>query len=244
MAEFESDNFFDGDWEDKGDLAWNEFDWALYLGRCDTEVARFQKIYQQLEHHPERMDEAARSMGWDREDWSANPDESEGESETFSRPKIEFSLNSDEAGEVAPEDDGDPYSAQKHPVFVVTRALCRDIESLHRTVICRPDVQIPADLAWDAASANRDLELQVALAVNTLDLGDFALGICYFKHGFKALNRMFSTTNRINEFLPENLAPTFIRAVSMRLFDIREVWLRVINECRDENADYGEGENS
>ncbi|MCH2155662.1 MAG: hypothetical protein MK080_06635 [Opitutales bacterium] len=241
MAEFESDSFFEGEWDDKGDLAWNEFDWAQYLGRCDKEVARFQKIYQRLTDNPERVDEAAKQMGWDQEDWSANPDESEtAEPENFSKPSLDLS-SSEEPSELTPE-DVDPYSAQKHPVFVVSRALVRDIDALHQGIIRRPEIVVPADLIWDAAKATKDIELNVALAVNMLDLGDFALGICYFKHAFRCLNQLLSTTGRIPEFLPDRLSHPFSEEVTMRLFDLREVWLRVINECREEGRDFGESE--
>lgn len=238
MANYESENFFDGDWDDKGDLAWNEFDWARYLKRCDDETAKFQEIYRCLLSQPDRLDEAARKMGWDREDWSAtldNEEDDSSEAQSFSIP--EFSEpSSDQRPESNNSDEGDPYSAQRHPVYVVTRALAMDIETYYIRLINRPELRIPASLSWESAGALKDLEMHVGMAVNSLDLGDFALGICYFKRCFTSLNKLLSITARLSDFLPPRLSEPFSDQVNIRLFDLREVWLRVISECREEGG--------
>ena len=243
MANYESENFFDGDWDDKGDIAWNEFDWARYLKRCDAETAKFRETYRCLISQPDRLDEAARKMGWDREDWSATLDEEEEESSEnpgFSLPEF-----SDPNAEPRPEptggEEGDPYSAQRHPVFVVTRALAGDVENFYLRLIARPELRIPASLAWESSGSLKDLEMHVGMAVNSLDLGDFALAICYFKRCFSSLNKLLSTTARLSEFLPPRLSEPFTEQANIRLFDLREVWLRVISECREEgNRNFGE----
>ena len=242
MANYESENFFDGDWDDKGDLAWNEFDWARYLKRCDAETARFQEIYRCLLSQPDRLDEAARKMGWDREDWSASMEEEDDTSENTNFTLPEFSEQASEQPQESPgSEEGDPYSAQRHPVFVVTRALAIDLETYYTRLITRPELRIPASLAWESAGALKDIEMHVGMAVNSLDLGDFALAICYFKRCFNSLNKLLSTSSRLGEFLPPRLSEPFADQVNTRLFDLREVWLRVINECREENQqNFGE----
>lgn len=243
MANYESENFFDGDWDDKGDIAWNEFDWARYLQRCDAETAKFREVYRHLIARPDRLDEAARKMGWDREDWSASLEEDSEEStdsEGFSIP--DFSeISNDARPENAGGEEGDPYSAQRHPVYVVTRGLALDIEMFYMRLISQPELRIPAALAWDSASSLREVEMQVGMAVNSLDLGDFALAICYFKRCFNNLNKLLADTSRLSEFLPPRLSEPFMDKVNTRLFDLREVWLRVISECRDESShNFGE----
>ncbi|MGB0371939.1 MAG: hypothetical protein ACPGN3_11435 [Opitutales bacterium] len=237
MANYESENFFDGDWDDKGDIAWNEYDWARYLKRCDAETKRFREIYRNIISQPDRLDEAARKMGWDREDWSATmEDEGEESPEVDNYSLPDFSEMSAESRPEQPgSEEGDPYSAQRHPVFVVTRSLAMDIETYYMRLISRPELRIPASLAWESAAALKDVEMHVGMAVNSLDLGDFALGICYFKRCFSNLNVLLSATSRLSEFLPPRLCEPFTEQVNIRLFDLREVWLRVISECREEN---------
>ena len=243
MANYESENFFDGDWDDKGDIAWNEFDWARYLQRCDAETAKFREVYRHLIDRPDRLDEAARKMGWDRDDWSASMEEEIDETpnaEGFSIPDFsEFS--NDLRPENASSEEGDPYSAQRHPVYVVTRALALDIEMFYMRLISQPELRISAALAWDSATSLRDVEMHVGMAVNSLDLGDFALAICYFKRCFTNLNKLLADISRLSEFLPPRLSEPFTEKVSTRLFDLREIWLRVISECREEsNQNFGE----
>lgn len=246
MGNYESENFFDGDWDDKGDLVWNEFDWARYLKRCDDETAKFQETYKRLLHKIDRLDEAAKSMGWDREDWSATlegeeENASESSSSEFSTPDFSEFASESKPESSANNEEGDPYSAQRHPVYVVTRALAQDIETFYMGLISRPELRIPASLAWESAGALKDVEMHVGMAVNSLDLGDFSLGICYFKKCFICLNKLLATTARLGEFLPPRLSEPFTQQVNTRLFDLREVWLRVISECREEsNQNFGD----
>ncbi|MEM7673669.1 MAG: hypothetical protein AAF212_10035 [Verrucomicrobiota bacterium] len=244
MANYESENFFDGDWDDKGDIAWNEYDWARYLKRCDAETVKFRDTYKRLITQPDRLDEAARKMGWDREDWSATiEDEGEESSDSDNYLLPDFTEMSQEPQRPEPSgsEEGDPYSAQRHPVFVVTRSLALDVEMFFMRLISRPELRIPAGLAWESASALKSLEMHVGMAVNSLDLGDFALAICYFKRCFSNLNALLSATSRLSEFLPPRLCEPFLEHVNIRLFDLREVWLRVITECREEsNHNFGD----
>ena len=72
-------------------------------------------------------------------------------------------------------------------------------------------------------------------AISALDFGDYAMAISLFKRALRDLNLTMST------LAPE--ACTHSRALSHyreeavpRLFDLREVWLRVMGECREELA--------
>ena len=69
MKNFDHDQFSEGDWEEKGELAWNEFDWELFLQRQDKEAKRFIRTYNSLSPQSNRIDETARLMGWDSSDW-------------------------------------------------------------------------------------------------------------------------------------------------------------------------------
>ena len=70
--EFESNN--EGEWEDNGDIAWNEADWQKFLRKSDKEVSRFISAYNKTKNEPDRMDAIAAIMGWQHEDWASIDD--------------------------------------------------------------------------------------------------------------------------------------------------------------------------
>src|SRR5262245_41287695 len=65
MTNSDSDGLFDNDWEDRGELAWTELDWQKYLDTQETAVRDYIKHYDQLPEAVDRVDEAARRMGWE-----------------------------------------------------------------------------------------------------------------------------------------------------------------------------------
>jgi hypothetical protein len=95
MSDHNPDSSSDHDWDDAGELAWNEFDWEHYLRAQDEVIQRYLVVYDQLPGHPDRIDETARLMGWDRDDWSTDP----------------------------ADDPAGPYTLHQNPVFIATRAL-------------------------------------------------------------------------------------------------------------------------
>ena len=68
-----SENSPDGDWDDKGHLAWNEYDWKRYLKDSEEETDRFLSLYLKMRTQPNRLDEIANTLGWDREDMGETP---------------------------------------------------------------------------------------------------------------------------------------------------------------------------
>src|SRR5471032_2240213 len=68
MSDFDSDNLSENEWEENGDLAWNEFDWEVYLREQESAIHRYLGFYESLKAGPERIDEVADRMGWDRAD--------------------------------------------------------------------------------------------------------------------------------------------------------------------------------
>jgi hypothetical protein len=79
-------------------------------------------------------------------------------------------------------------------------------------------------------------EEQAILAVQALDFGDFAMAISLLKRALRELNqtlallddRAASTSRALNHFCHD---------AQPRLFDLREIWLRVMNECRQGQSD-------
>lgn len=220
MSNFDPENIPDGDWEDRGELSWNEADWQRFLRQQEQEVEQFRSAYRDLKDQPDRLDAAARRLGWDAGDWSMAEDASDDEDED------------DEDGPEEVFDDG-PYTIHRHPVFIVTRALYRDLRLGWEEYAARNTVNLPGRAAWDYAQALSAGEREALLGVSALDFGDVTLAVVHFKHGLSALNLAF----KVLDGLPRDRAlpgQVFQAETRRRLFDLREVWLRVMADCRAE----------
>ena len=224
MSNFDPDSPSDNEWEDRGDLAWNEFDWEHYLRQQDDVLHRYLAFYEQLKGNPERLDEAAHLMGWDKDAWSSdNPDSDDSgadeELTTEDRP------DSSDA-------DADPYTVQKNPVFVATKAIYLSLRRGWERIASDPE-RVPQGLALGVQTALYRGEEQAGLGIHALDFGDYAMAISLFKRALRDLNVTFS--------LLDDKAASYSRSLAQyredampRLFDLREIWLRVMNECRQE----------
>jgi hypothetical protein len=237
MSSYEFENFSEGDWEDRGELAWNEFDWQQYLKENEKEIARFLALYHQHRQEPDHLDEIAHLMGWDDQDWSGPED--------FSVPAPTFSTESANPPAAPPAeaeeedfdaDDGvDAYTIHKHPVFIATRGLYQHLYGVWEHFLGQlPNPAIGPNLAWKFAASLHAGELNAVMAIHALDLGDFTLAICHLKNALSAVNHSLS----LLQLLPlTNTAHhvQFLRENQTALFDLREIWLRVMNDCREEN---------
>src|SRR5947208_6902311 len=81
MSNFDSDGGSENEWEERGDLAWNEFDWERYLREQDEAVERYLKFYEASRDETDRIDAVAEKMGWGQEDWSEEAETSEAATE-------------------------------------------------------------------------------------------------------------------------------------------------------------------
>src|SRR5512142_1521632 len=115
MSEFDPESFSENDWDERGDLAWNEFDWERYLREQDDMLHRYLAHYERLKDDPGRIDEVARLMGWDDESPAAEAESPGGEAGRESAPADP----PDAAGCGAFE----PYTLHQNPVFVATKAI-------------------------------------------------------------------------------------------------------------------------
>lgn len=228
MGNTNSENPSDHDWEDRGDLIWNEFDWERYLRDQDETVLRYLAHYEQLRTHPERLDEAARQMGWGVEDWTSEA-AIVGDDED-----MEDDEDEDDAAELELGDSDDPYTLHKNPIYVATRALFLSLKRTWEQLADTPD-KVPAKLALSYYAALVRTEDQAMQAVSALDFGDYAMAISLFKRALRDLNATLATLDP--EACKHSRALAHYREQAFpRLFDLREVWLRVMGECRDELA--------
>jgi hypothetical protein len=225
MNDFNAEGSSENEWEEPAELTWNEFDWEHYLREQDAAISRYLSFYDTLKGHPERIDETAHLMGWDEGDWS-----SDGE-------PVDSALIEEEAttpDEAVDYDQLEPYTLHKNPVFIATKAIYLGLKRSWETLAVDP-ASVPQPLALAFQSALHRGEEQAGLAIQALDLGDYAMAISLFKRALRELNASMALVD--NATTERRAALTMFRADAWpRLFDLREIWLRIISECRDELA--------
>lgn len=222
MSNFDFEGFSEGEWEDRGDLAWNEFDWERYLRSQDKVFRRYLELYTQLKGRSDRLDRVAQMMGWDTEDWAGNdflPDDEEEE------PSEE---------DMTAEDEGDePYTLHRHPIFISTKSLYLDVQGRWLELLGSADLAIPPAVGAAYQASLYTGESNAVSAINALDMGDYAMAVCQFKRALADLNRSFHLLGRLS--LPAHDATEqYGKEALCRLFDLREIWLRVMQYCREE----------
>ena len=225
MSNFDPDGPSENEWEDRGDLAWNEFDWEHYLRDQDDVLHRYLAFYEQLKGNPERLDEAAHLMGWDKEGWSSDsPDDDD-----------DVSSGNDLAGDDrldGADAEPDPYTVQKNPVFIATKAIYLSLRRAWERIATDGD-RVPQTLALAFQTSLYRGEEQAVLGIHALDFGDYAMAISLFKRALREMNVSFSLLDDKVTAHSRSLAG-FRQDATPRLFDLREIWLRVMNECRQE----------
>jgi hypothetical protein len=232
MSNFDPDTPSENDWEERGDLAWNEFDWEQYLREQDDVLHRYLAFYEQLREHPERIDEVAHFMHWDEGVWT---------SESVS---MEDDGTEDEETEAQDEASyrAEPYTLHKSPVFIATKAIYLSLKRAWER-IAADNAKVPQTLAIALQTSLYRGEEQAILAVQALDFGDFAMAISLLKRALRELNQ---TLSLLDERAADASRPLghFCQDARPRLFDLREIWLRVMNECRQELERPSEGDDS
>lgn len=223
MSTFETDGPSDFEWEDRGELAWNEFDWEKYLRDQDDVIHRYLAHYERLQGRENRIDETAHHMGWDEDAWSTESGESAARESDDPETDSPTDLN---------EDKDEPYTLHKNPVFISTKAIYLSIKRSWESIASN-GAKVPQPLALSLHASIYRGEEQAMLAIQALDFGDYAMAISLFKRALSELNRTFSHLGTsVAEKLPAVVR--FREDAQPRLFDLREIWLRVMNECRDE----------
>lgn len=215
MSDFNPDNPSDFDADDRGSLAWNEFDWERYLKEQDDVTLRYLGFYELLRADPERIDKVAQCMGWNL---SANifgddDDDSDGDEDDAFDPMA-------------------PYTVCRNAIYVATKALYLDLtRKWERIAECA--AKVPQPLAVAFLSTLHAGENQAVLAIHALDFGDYAMAVSLFKRALHHLNRSFALLDE-NTVAGSKALSEYRATARMELFDLREMWLRMTRECRAE----------
>jgi hypothetical protein len=218
MSNFDSDGGSENSWEDRGDLAWNEFDWERYLREQDEAIHRYLRFYEACKGSADRIDQVAEKMNWGQDDWSE-----EAESDDF--------IDSEEE-ESAADDQDEVYTLHKNPIFIATKAIYLGLRRSWEELASESG-KVPQPLAVAFLASLHHGEEQAVQAIHALDFGDYAMAVSLFKRALSALNGSLAILN--GDAVIRHRAVSLWRDDAFpRLFDLREVWLRVIAECRDE----------
>ena len=174
----------------------------------------------------ERLDWVARQMGWDSADWSVSEftEEEEEEGEAWRAADDQDLIDADQ----------DPYTLHRHPVYVVGTGLFLYLRYTWRHIINEQGDEIGPMLAWDFADSLNEAEKHCLMALQCMDMGDFLLCIVHLKRALRGINLSLSHLPVLVSVSP---APERLHAtLRSRLFDLREVCLRVLMDCREEEG--------
>ena len=204
-------NEADGSAPEYSSWKWNEGDWQRYLLITDTQIRNFSELYQIHTEDPRRLDKIAERMGWTTESWQSGE------------------VDEETQAALPPEDL--PYTMHLHPVYTVTRALFRSLYDLALSYAKLNPQNTVLQLAINTTL--HEAETQALLGLESQDMGDMALTVCHFKRSLTQINHALKLLNRMED---EKMAGAelFAREVKKRLFDLREIWLRVNSEMREE----------
>jgi hypothetical protein len=221
MSNFDTNPPSENDWDERGDLAWNEFDWEHYLREQDDVLHRYLAFYEQLRDNPDRIDEVAHFMRWDEGFWSTDasaPESVDGDKNPGAEDEMSFRA--------------EPYTLHKSPVFIATKAIYLSVKRAWERIAVDAS-KVPQALAVNFQASLHRGEENAILAVQALDFGDYAMAISLLKRALGELNQTLSLLDQNG--VEHSRAFSHFRSDTLpRLFDLREIWLRVMHECRQE----------
>lgn len=217
MSNFDSDSGSDGEWDERGDLAWNEFDWERYMREQDEAIHRYLRLYEASKDNADRIDEVAEKMGWGQEDWN---EEAEADNTAEENDEEEF------------RGEDDVYTLHKNPIFIATKGIYLGLIRSWQALAADGN-RVPQPLALSVFAALYRGEEQAVQAIHALDFGDYAMAVSLFKRALSAINNTLALLN-VDALARHPAVIEWRDDAQRRLFDLREIWLRVIAECREE----------
>ena len=219
MSDHDSDVGPENEWEERGEVAWNEFDWERYLREQDDTIHRYLGFYEAFRQNPNRIDAVAEQMGWGQGNWSDDAESDE-------------PAEDDSAADAADYGEAEIYTLHKNPIFIATKAIYLGVKRQWE-LSAGDSTKVPAPIALALLASLHRGEEQAVQAIHALDFGDYAMAVSLFKRALSALNDSLTLLNA--ETAAKHRAVMAYREDTLpRLFDLREIWLRVIAECREE----------
>jgi hypothetical protein len=211
MSNFDSDGVPENDGDDRGELAWNEFDWERYLREQDEAVNRYLALYEAHRDRDDRIDVIAEKMSWAADAWREE----------------EVEDSAEESDETATED---VYTLHKNPIFIATKAIYLGLDRSWLE-LAKDGAKVPSATAVTVLSSLHRGEETALQAIHALDFGDYAMAVTLFKRALTSLNATFALLGA-EAALARPAVATWREQATPALFDLREIWLRVMSECR------------
>ena len=209
----------EGDWEEfSSGPSWGESQWRNYLHGSDKDTERFLSVYKSVKNKPNHLVEVETLMGWDVEDISLTD---------------EFTFIEEDEERPSSENSSAPYTLHRHPVFVFTRALYRYLHQSWEHYMLHSERSLTPKISWDYSNSLHQGEMNVLLSIQALDLGDYGLSICHLKNSLSALNQTLSLLDQLDH-PSSTFLNGFRKEAQIRIYDLRELWIRVMGDCRHE----------
>jgi hypothetical protein len=163
-------------------------------------------------------------MGWDNNDLAMTDDEqgNSGIEDSFTNTSGELN-----------DADNAPYTLHRHPIYIASSALYRYLYQSWEHYLAQNPNSIPAQTCWSYARTLNKAETNVLLCIQSLDLGDFGLAICHLKNSLSELNHSIALLDSLTN-TSDSALESFRAECKIRLFDLRELWIRIIGDCRHE----------
>lgn len=218
MSNSDSDGGSEHQWDDRGDLVWNEFDWERYLREQDEAITRYLHFYEGCKTSADRIDLVAEKMNWGHDDWNEEAAADEADRA--------------ESDEGSTDETDEVYTLHKNPIFIATKAIYLSLDRSWQTLASDP-AKVPQPMAVALLASFHRGEEQAVQAIHALDFGDYAMAVSLFKRALSALNSSLSLLTDDSAGHHRHVLVWREDALA-RCFDLREVWLRVIAECREE----------
>ena len=222
--------FPEGEWEDFNFQPWNEAEWQKYLQGSRREVGDFIAIYKACKDKPGHIEQISRRMGWD---YYPSYDQDFSDSDT----SVSFKLPPNPGADPSSNYESNAYyTFHRHPVYIFSTGLYTLLNEKLVQFAASPASLPGRDWGIRFAHSFHHGEVNTVIALQFLEMGDYPLTICHLKLALSALNKSFSILQELEPYSPVNSA-VFYKEAKRILFDLREVWLHVIRDCREEIQD-------
>lgn len=219
MSNFYPENYHEGDSEDQEDVVWNELDWYQYLSRNKQEVRKLIECYKKVKNNRSGyLEEIARLMGWTS--FAFFDFDEQASVEIYADVSSPIAQNEEEY-----EVELEPYTIHKNPLNIFTMGLYQVIQEQCEELLTGQH-GISAINMWRLSMSMNEGQSNIILATYSIDLGDYMLAISHLKLALKAINESLQVVS---------LLPTVsqVREISLALFSLREVFIKISNDCRE-----------
>ena len=212
MNEFDQDYTYDGD--DFFPDHWSEMDWKNYLGKFDLQVSLFLSLFVSSRNIVNHLDLIGIQMGW------CKSQDDEFPNNFFNKPS-------------------DPTTIHSHPVTVVTRALYHFL-SKNWELYMENTKNIEANLSWTYGNLLHHGERNALLGIASMHEGDNVLAVCHLKNALQVLNLTIETIHKTKKYTLK--ANILFQDALIACFDLREVWIKVMESCKNQEVDDNDNE--